>query len=1170
MSTVSPIPQHLNPTTTPYPQSTPRTNRRLSPNSSPQHHSSPGSPRQRSSGTLDVDAILRANNGDVRRALEVVVNERNSLQGQNSQLWKLIEKQRAQTAHLAADNERLRTERERANGRLIAAGLDPVTLNGKPRLPSSSSAAGLGLRAETPQIRRHNSDREEKRKENTSLQIPLGSVSAPHSPSEAPSPTVASPSEPAAPGALLPSPMPESKLRHESRMLFPAEVSSFMALAESPRETSHNIPSKGTFNTLSPASQYSASPSVSGNDDGPLIPPPSSRTLAVTTEVEEPAHSEDMEKTSVKDQKAGVIQSRETGTPASNERPSDDSNSSPSTLEPSLHRPSHDTARPSISEDVTRPTHLHPQPSRQTLPQLSAALLPHTRLSIPSSTVYTNPSGRDVLCFIVAITVRHPNAQPIAWNVGKLFSAFIDLDANIKAKSKKGRKEWKQMVAPLPDGRAWKDFAPSKIDQRKQTLELYLQSLLTAPLSDKSDLCDFLSTDPVKENFRQGRKEGYLTKKGKNFGGWKTRFFVLDGPIMEYYESVGAPARVHALADGQLQRGGSHLGSIQITGAQIGRQNRPTESMDERDFRHAFLIIEARKGGSNRHVLCAESDMERDSWIDKLVKHVDPAPGPPPQITSAPAKVPASHPSTLQRQRSTSISVRKSSKDVVVTAAQPISSLLDSNSKLSGAPSPSLFNSMESKRAQQAHSQAMEALESSSAPARMTALQPIKPPPQQSTTTPAPQQSNPSFEVLSTSPPTAEPTSKASNRQSMMVPTRQTYTPAYLSKLSAEGLSAPPGYPTPPNIDRKAKRETGRFWNAFSKTPEKISRPVFGVPLVDSIAIATVANLPAVVFRCIEYLEAKKAELEEGIYRLSGSSAVIKGLKDRFDLEGDVNLLQGDEFWDLHAIAGLLKTFLRDQPTSLLTRELHMKFLAVMDLIDSSARVAELSRLVSELPPPNYALLRALTAHLILIVKNAAINKMTLRNIGIVFSPTLGIPAGIFSELVSHFGQIFDDEDVEIDEVESESILSVPSDAMEETIKRKRNSMLYQAGGADVMLGLAGRSLDPGTEDSASEASMDDLESTASCESLSHAATQSQTTPKADAYPSAAAVRKAKAAARGLGVTTRADATTNTGLGVGIGTETESGLGTANSSNRTAGLPVSPRPGYSPRGDNVV
>ena len=160
------------------------------------------------------------------------------------------------------------------------------------------------------------------------------------------------------------------------------------------------------------------------------------------------------------------------------------------------------------------------------------------------------------------------------------------------------------------------------------------------------------------------------------------------------------------------------------------------------------------------------------------------------------------------------------------------------------------------------------------------------------------------------------------------MPTRQSFSPAYLSKVASEGMSAPPGYI--PDKERERKAKSGRFWPSFGRAPEKITRPVFGIPIADSIAIASVANLPAIVFRCIEYLEANHAEEEEGIYRLSGSSAVIKGLKDRFDLEGDVNLLVVDEKWDPHAIAGLLKTFLRDLPTSLLTHDLHPRFLAVM------------------------------------------------------------------------------------------------------------------------------------------------------------------------------------------------------------------------------------------------
>ena len=105
---------------------------------------------------------------------------------------------------------------------------------------------------------------------------------------------------------------------------------------------------------------------------------------------------------------------------------------------------------------------------------------------------------------------------------------------------------------------------------------------------------------------------------------------------------------------------------------------------------------------------------------------------------------------------------------------------------------------------------------------------------------------------------------------------------------------------------------------------------------------------------------------------------------------------------------------------------------------------------------------------------------MTLRNIGIVFSPTLGIPAGIFSELVSHFEAIFDaePEEPQPEAVAGDSIhsqpqdgvvgsdgaatgLEIPSEAVDDTVKRKRNSMLYQAAGADAMLGIGGRSLDP-------------------------------------------------------------------------------------------------------------
>ena len=61
---------------------------------------------------------------------------------------------------------------------------------------------------------------------------------------------------------------------------------------------------------------------------------------------------------------------------------------------------------------------------------------------------------------------------------------------------------------------------------------------------------------------------------------------------------------------------------------------------------------------------------------------------------------------------------------------------------------------------------------------------------------------------------------------------------------------------------------------------------VFGIPLEDAIKVAKVSDqyeLPAIVYRCIDYLEAKDAIQEEGIYRLSGSALKIRNLKSKFN-----------------------------------------------------------------------------------------------------------------------------------------------------------------------------------------------------------------------------------------------------------------------------------------------
>ena len=129
--------------------------------------------------------------------------------------------------------------------------------------------------------------------------------------------------------------------------------------------------------------------------------------------------------------------------------------------------------------------------------------------------------------------------------------------------------------------------------------------------------------------------------------------------------------------------------------------------------------------------------------------------------------------------------------------------------------------------------------------------------------------------------------------------------------------------------------------------------------------------------------------------------------------------------------------------------------------MDAQERIKELSYLIAALPLANYSLLRALTAHLILIVQNSNVNKMTMRNVGIVFSPTLGIPAGVFSLMLGEFNRVFN---VDADHDDVGGLEDSNGRHLEDSGgPLRRNSRQYSDAAADQLLGLSGRSLSSGS-----------------------------------------------------------------------------------------------------------
>ena len=497
------------------------------------------------------------------------------------------------------------------------------------------------------------------------------------------------------------------------------------------------------------------------------------------------------------------------------------------------------------------------------------------------------------------------------WQVERPIQSLLQLDQQLRQTT--------TFNAKLPDRSLFSGHAPAKIDARRVALEQYFENILDTQMDERAALalCYYLSTQASEPTFcevnsfhpapqsgspvTQGPvsflKEGYLTKKGKNFGGWKARYFILEEPILRYYETPG----------------GSVLGTIKLQNAHIGRQSpyksshSPPRGPDDNEghYRHAFLIREPKRKDKDTfmdHVLCAESDAERDSWVAALLHYVD---GPEMDSKSGP---PLSN-GDPGSSRVAAPSKKNSSKTEIYSSDSPDSDKFDS---LQAVPYE------DTKPAQPLHV----------------------------LITPDP--------LLRESPSptsTSQPSVKAPSSQSKAISA-----PSNGTKINDVGAWGNKPMAVPVVTQREHKKRS--IWGFRDKNASDIVlnhsndsnlsltqqqyqeqitnvKAAFGAPLADAVEYCAPRGidvcLPAVVYRCLEYLESKDAWREEGIFRMSGSNVVIKSLKKRFNAEGDFDFLGPDEpYFDVHAVASLLKLYLRELPQPVLTRDMHLEFIAVL------------------------------------------------------------------------------------------------------------------------------------------------------------------------------------------------------------------------------------------------
>ncbi|XP_024659301.2 rho GTPase-activating protein 17a isoform X7 [Maylandia zebra] len=125
---------------------------------------------------------------------------------------------------------------------------------------------------------------------------------------------------------------------------------------------------------------------------------------------------------------------------------------------------------------------------------------------------------------------------------------------------------------------------------------------------------------------------------------------------------------------------------------------------------------------------------------------------------------------------------------------------------------------------------------------------------------------------------------------------------------------------------------------------------------------------------------------EEGLFRIAAGASKLKKLKAALDCSTS----QLEEFYsDPHAVAGALKSYLRELPEPLMTFQLYDEWIQASSVSDPDKRLQALWVVCDKLPKNNKNNLRYLVKFLAKLAQESEQNKMTPSNISIVLGPNL-------------------------------------------------------------------------------------------------------------------------------------------------------------------------------------
>ncbi|CEI99882.1 hypothetical protein RMCBS344292_13958 [Rhizopus microsporus] len=147
--------------------------------------------------------------------------------------------------------------------------------------------------------------------------------------------------------------------------------------------------------------------------------------------------------------------------------------------------------------------------------------------------------------------------------------------------------------------------------------------------------------------------------------------------------------------------------------------------------------------------------------------------------------------------------------------------------------------------------------------------------------------------------------------------------------------------------------------------------------------------VPSIIVQCIQAVE-KRGMDYEGIYRKSGGATQMRLIQQSFESGGDpIDLEDSELINDICSVTSILKQYFRELPNPLLTYQLYSKFIDAVSVTDLQEKLDKFYELLSQLPKVNYDTLELLMKHLYHVQEHHDENLMTIKNLAMVFGPTL-------------------------------------------------------------------------------------------------------------------------------------------------------------------------------------